>query len=94
MKAAAIYCRASTEGQEQDGTSLQTQLEACLKYCRARQYEAGYQLSEAWSGLSLERPKLAELRELVGLEKVDAVVVYGLDRLSRDPTHRVIVTQE
>ena len=28
-----IYCRVSTEGQEQDGTSLQTQLEGCLKYC-------------------------------------------------------------
>ena len=31
---AAIYCRVSTEGQEQDGTSLKTQLEACLKYCK------------------------------------------------------------
>ncbi len=29
---AVIYCRVSTEGQEQDGTSLKTQLEACLKY--------------------------------------------------------------
>jgi len=28
---ATIYCRVSTEGQEQDGTSLQTQLEACQK---------------------------------------------------------------
>jgi len=28
MNKAAIYCRVSTEGQEQDGTSLQTQLEA------------------------------------------------------------------
>jgi len=25
----AIYCRVSTEGQEQDGTSLKTQLETC-----------------------------------------------------------------
>lgn len=38
----AIYCRVSTEGQEQDGTSLQTQLEACRKYCQARRYEAGH----------------------------------------------------
>ena len=52
----AIYCRVSTEGQEQDGTSLQTQLEACLKYCQMKGYEVAYQLSEAWSGLSLERP--------------------------------------
>lgn len=39
---AAIYCRVSTEGQERDGTSLQTQMEACRKYCQARQCEAGH----------------------------------------------------
>ena len=77
---AAIYCRVSTEGQEQDGTSLKTQLEACRKYCQDRRYEIGCELSEAWSGLSLERPKLTELRELVRLDKIDAVVVYSLDR--------------
>jgi len=27
-----IYCRVNTEGQEQDGTSLQTQLEACFNH--------------------------------------------------------------
>ena len=39
---AAIYCRVSTECQEQDGTNLQTQLEACRKYCQARRYEAAH----------------------------------------------------
>jgi site-specific DNA recombinase len=46
---AAIYCRVSTEGQEQDGTSLGTQMEACRKYCQGRRYEVGYELSEAWA---------------------------------------------
>jgi len=91
---AVIYCRVSTEGQEQDGTSLQTQLEACRKCCQARRYEVGHELSEAWSGLSLERPKLTELRELVRSDKIDAVVVYSLDRFSRDPVHGVILMQE
>jgi site-specific DNA recombinase len=91
---AIIYCRVSTEGQEQDGTSIQTQLEACQKYCQVRNYEIKHQLQEAWSGLSLERPKLAELRELVRSEMVDVVVVYSLDRLSRDPVHGVIIMQE
>ncbi len=44
---AAIYCRVSTEDQEREGTSLQTQLEACLKYCQAKNYEVEYKLSEA-----------------------------------------------
>jgi len=91
---AAIYCRVSTEGQEQDGTSLKTQLEACQKYCQVKDYEVAYQLSEAWSGLSLERPRLAELREVVRSESIDCVVVYSLDRFSRDPVHGVILMQE
>lgn len=91
---AAIYCRVSTDNQEQEGTSLQTQLEACLEYCQGKGYEVVYRFSEAYSGLSLERPNLDELRELVRNEKIDVVVVYCLDRLSRDPTHGVILTQE
>lgn len=91
---ASIYCRVSTESQEQDGTSLQTQLEACLEYCKLKGCEVAYQLNEAWSGLSLERPRLAELREVVRSEIIDCVVVYSLDRFSRDPVHGVILMQE
>ena len=91
---AAVYCSVSTEGQEQDGTSLQTQLEACRKYCETRAYEVTFEFSEAWSGLSLERPKLDELREMVRSERIDVVVVYSLDRFSRDPVHGVILMQE
>lgn len=90
----AIYCRVSTEGQEQEGTSLQTQLEACQNYCKNKGYEVAYQFSEAFSGLSLERPKLAELRELARNEQIDSIVVYSLDRFSRDPVHGVILMQE
>lgn len=94
MKTAAIYCRVSSEGQETEGTSLQTQLEACLKYCRDKGYEVAYRFSEAYSGLSLERPELDKLRELVRAETIDFIVCYSIDRLSRDPVHGVILTQE
>jgi len=94
MKTAAIYCSVSTDDQEREGTSLQTQLEACLNYCQDKGYDAAYRFSEAYSGLTLERPKLNELRELIRNEQIDVVVVYCLDRLSRDPTHGVILTQE
>ncbi len=65
---AAIYCRVSTDNQEREGTSLQTQLENCLTYCRNKGYEVAYRFSEAYSGLSLERPELDKLRELVRTE--------------------------
>jgi len=94
MKTAAIYCRVSTDNQESEGTSLQTQLEACLNYCREKEYQVAYRFSEVYSGLTLDRPKLNELRDLVRADDVDLVIVYCLDRLSRDPTHGVILTQE
>jgi len=93
-KRAAIYCRVSTEDQEREGSSLRTQLEASLQYCREQGYEVCYRFSEAYSGLTLERPKLNELRELVRKSEIDAIIVYCLDRLSRDPVDGVILTQE
>ncbi len=91
---AAIYCRVSTEDQEREGTSLQTQLDACLKYCHDKGYDVVYRFIETYSGLSLERPKLNELRELVRAGDIDIIVVYCLDRLSRDPVHGVIIIEE
>ena len=79
---AAIYCRVSTEDQEKEGTSLQTQLEACLKYCQDRDYDVAHRFSEAYSGLTLERSRLNELRELVRNGQIDVIVVFCLDRLS------------
>ena len=94
MKTTAVYCRVSTDNQEAEGTSLQTQLESCLRYCQDKGYDVAHRFCEAYSGLTLERPKLNELREMVRSEQFDIVVVYCLDRLSRDPTHGVILTQE
>ncbi len=94
MTTAAVYCRVSTDNQEREGTSLQTQLENCLTYCQGKGYEVSYRFSEAYSGLSLERPELDKLRELVRAEAIDVLVCYSLDRLTRDPGHGVIITQE
>ncbi|MFC2041887.1 recombinase family protein [Chloroflexota bacterium] len=90
----AIYCRVSTDDQEKEGTSLQTQRDACLAYCKQEVYQVVRQFSETYSVLTLERPKLNELRDLVRTNDLDIIVVYCLDRLSRDPYHGVILTQE
>jgi len=94
MKTVAIYCRVSTENQETEGTSLPTQRTACLKYCQEHGYQVTHQFIETYSGLTLERPKLDELRQLVRNEEIGGVVIYCLDRLTRNATHGVILTEE
>ena len=93
---AAIYCRVSTEDQEREGTSLDSQLEACQDKAQGLGYGISeqYTIKETYSGLSLDRPKLDQLRQWVRDKEVDAVVAYTLDRLSRDPVHFIILQEE
>jgi site-specific DNA recombinase len=95
-KIAAIYCRVSTEDQEREGTSLQSQQEACLK----KAHELGYEVPEefifieTYSGLTMERPALTRLREYIRNRDIDSLIAYTLDRLSRDPVHFIILQGE
>lgn len=91
---AVIYCRVSTDDQDKEGTSLQTQVEACLKYCQDKGYQVARKFTETYSGLTLERPQLTELRSLVRASDLDVIVIYCLDRLSRNATHGVILRDE
>jgi site-specific DNA recombinase len=93
---AAIYCRVSTEDQEREGTSLDSQLEACLKKADELGYEVPEEfiILETYSGLTLDRPKLPRLRQWVRDKDVDAVIGYTLDRVSRDPVYFIILQEE
>jgi len=90
----AIYCRVSTDDQDKEGTSLQTQQDACLAYCNQKRYHLVRQYTETYSGLTLDRPKLNQLRELIRSNDLDILVIYCLDRLSRNATHGVILRDE
>lgn len=93
---AAIYCRVSTEDQEREGTSLESQRESCLDKARELGYEIDeeFTILETYSGLTLDRSKLPQLRQWIRDKEVDAVVAYTLDRLSRDPVHFIILQGE
>ena len=91
---AALYCRISTDDQDKEGTSLKTQLRSCLEHCNRKGYEVAHRFTETYSGLSLDRPQLTQLRDLVRTNQVDVVVIYCLDRLSRNATHGVILRDE
>ena len=93
---AAIYCRVSTEDQEREGTSLESQREACLKKARELSFDVDDRdiYIESYSGRFLDRPKLTELRQAVRDGYVQAVIAYCLDRFSRDPVHFIILQEE
>src|ERR1700760_3553848 len=85
----AIYTRVSTEqGLEQDFNSLDAQREACEAYIKSQAHE-GWRLVRAryddggLSGASLDRPALQELLGDVRGGKVDVIIVYKVDRLTR-----------
>lgn len=93
---AAIYCRVSTAGQAENGTSLESQRDACLRLAGERGYTVPQEnvLLEDWSGADLERPRLDRARELVRSGAIQALICYAVDRLARDPIHVGIIAEE
>ena len=85
----AIYTRKSSEeGLEQDFNSLHAQREACTAYILSQASEGWSLLSEEYddgglSGGMLERPALQRLLADMEAGKIDIVVVYKVDRLTR-----------
>jgi site-specific DNA recombinase len=85
----AIYTRKSTEHNlDLEFNSLDAQREACEAYIKSQAHE-GWRLIRAryddggLSGASLDRPALQELLEDVKARKIDIIVVYKVDRLTR-----------
>ena len=85
----AVYTRKSTEeGLEQPFNSIDAQKESGHAYIVSRRSEGWIPMADdyddpAYSGGSMERPALQRLFSDIESGKVDVVVVYKLDRLSR-----------
>src|SRR5438094_5146219 len=85
----AIYTRKSSEHNlDLEFNSLDAQREACEAYIKSQAHE-GWRLipahydDGAFSGASLDRPALQELLAEVQCCKIDVIVVYKVDRLTR-----------
>jgi Resolvase, N terminal domain len=88
-KRCAIYTRKSSEeGLEQEFNSLQAQCEACEAYIRSQRHE-GWALARTryddggFSGANMERPALQRLLADIQGGRIDIIVVYKVDRLTR-----------
>ncbi len=85
----AVYTRVSTEhGLEQEFNSLDNQREASEAYIKSQAHE-GWRLMRdryddgGFSGGSMERPALKKLLDAVQARRIDVIVVYKVDRLTR-----------
>jgi site-specific DNA recombinase len=85
----AIYTRVSTDsGLEQDFNSLDNQREASEAYIKSQAHE-GWKLVRdrfddgGFSGGSMERPALQKLLDEIRARRIDVIVVYKVDRLTR-----------
>lgn len=85
----AIYTRKSTEeGLDQQFNSLDAQREACTAYVLSQQHEGWSLLPELYddggfSGGSMARPALQRLLDDVHTGRINVIVVYKVDRLTR-----------
>ena len=89
LKRCAIYTRKSSEeGLEQEFNSLDAQREACEAYVVSQRHEGWTILPDRYddggfSGGTMERPGLQSMLADIALGKIDIVVVYKVDRLTR-----------
>jgi site-specific DNA recombinase len=88
-KRCAVYTRKSSEeGLEQEFNSLDAQRDACEAYITSQRHE-GWSLIETpyddggFSGGSIDRPALQQLKADITAGLIDVVLVYKVDRLSR-----------
>lgn len=85
----AIYTRKSSEeGLEQEFNSLHAQREACSAYVMSQKHEGWELLPEEYddggfSGGNMDRPALKRLLADIEQGKIDIIVVYKVDRLTR-----------
>ena len=88
----AVYTRKSTEdGLEQEFNSLDAQYEACAAYALSQRHEGWVVVKDRYddggfSGGNIERPGLKRLLADVAAGKIDIILLYKIDRLTRSLT--------
>jgi len=86
------YIRVSTQGQAEEGISLEAQRAKIAAWAGLNGYElAGIYEDAGISGAKADRPGLA--RALAAVGKGDALVVYSLSRLARSTKHTIEVSE-
>lgn len=90
-----VYPRVSSHEQATEGYSIGEQIDRLTKYCEAMGWEI-YKIytDPGYSGGNIDRPGLQEMIKDVHAGKVDKVVVYKLDRLSRSQKDTMFLIED
>src|SRR5215207_22742 len=85
-KQAAIYARVSTDDQAERGYSLPSQVEGCQKFALQKGFDVVTVYQDDISGAKsiVSRPEGGELIQAIDSRQVKTVIIYQVDRLSRD----------
>lgn len=89
VQRSAIYTRKSVDDRvDQELNSLEAQRDTCSAYIRSQRHKGWRELPEhyddgGWSVSNLVRPALQQLLTDIEAGRVDVVVIYKIDRLSR-----------
>lgn len=93
-KLIAVYGRVSTSNQENEGT-IETQLSAVYEFAQKNNYTIVKEYKdEGWSGDSIVRPELDQLRVDAKKKMWEAVLMYDPDRLARRYSYQSLVMDE
>jgi DNA invertase Pin-like site-specific DNA recombinase len=95
MTRVVIYPRVSTS-QQKDGLSLDQQEKECRAYCEKRGYEIAAVITETYTAHdSLDaRPELRRARDMIQSGQADGLLVWKIDRASRDMVDGLILLRE
>lgn len=87
-KVAGIYVRVSTEDQAREGFSLEEQKERLREFCKFKRYKVHKIYEDAGiSAKNDKRPAYQELMEDVKNKRINVIVAFKLDRLTRSVFH-------
>lgn len=90
----ALYARVSSETQAKEGT-IESQLEALREYAKKNKLDIAYEcLDDGYSGTSLDRPGMDQLRDLAVSGMIEGVLILAPDRLSRLQSNQIILLEE
>ena len=79
-----LYARVSTKEQAKEGYSIDEQVERLKKYCEAHgRSDFKVFVDAGFSGANVDRPDLQKMIQEARAGKLEKVIVYKLDRLSR-----------